>query len=68
MIEKGSFICPICNSIGAIHNSDETILFWEKKAINGFLNIVLMIIDIILPKIMDGYEVIFFKIIIMKQI
>ena len=31
MIEKGSFRCPICNSLGAIHNSDEELSFWEKK-------------------------------------
>ena len=68
MIEKGSFRCPNCDSLGDTHNSLETISLWEKKAINGFLDKMLMIIDIILPKIMDGQEVIFFKIIIMKQI
>ena len=54
MIVKGSLKCPICGSLGAIYNDLEELSLFEKKEINGFFIIILMILDIIPAKKMDG--------------
>ena len=54
MIVKGSLICPKCGSLGAIYNGLEELSLFEKKEINGFFIFMLMILDIIPAKKMDG--------------
>ena len=53
MIVKGSLKCPICGSLGAIHNDLEELSLFEKKG-DKWIFIMLMILDIIPAKKMDG--------------